>query len=200
MKTDIITVSSRGDRMECALSEVDKVCAYKGLTPKQTLHLRLLTEETMSMMRSITGETEGQFWIEDEDGVYELHLKVQTHLDSERREKLLAASTTGKNESAKGLMGKLRDFFDRSTDEDSLTYSSLMLPYMNDGVAPHSMEYEWSMIDYVETLKTYVAKDDRSALQAWDELEKSVVSHVADNIKVSIKGREVEMTIVKKLA
>lgn len=200
MKTDIITVSSKGDRMESALSEVEKVCAYKGLDAKQALHLRLLTEETMSMMRSITGETEGQFWIEDDGSTYELHLRVETRLDSEKREKLLATSSTGKNESAKGLMGKLRDFFDRGADEDILPYSSLMMPYIDDGIPGHAMEYEWSMVDYVQTLKTYVEKDDRAALQAWDELEKSVVSHVADNIKVSIKGREVEMTIIKKLA
>ena len=33
----------------------------------------------------------------------------------------------------------------------------------------------------------------------WDELEKSVVTHVADDIKVSIRGQQVEMTILKKL-
>ena len=199
MKTDVIIVSSRGERMEQALREVDKVCAYKGLTAKQSLHLRLLTEETMSMMRSITGETEGQFWIEDEDGTYELHLKVNTRLNTEKREQLLKTSRSGKNESARGLMGKLRDFFDRNADDDALALPGLM-HYMDDGMLGHSMEYEWSMIDYVSNLKTQVAKDDQEALKAWDELEKSVVSHVADDIKVNIKGREVEMIIVKKLA
>ena len=69
MKTDVITVSSKGKRMESALAQVDKLAAYKGLSPKDALHLRLLTEEMMGMMRSITGETNGEFWIEDEDGV-----------------------------------------------------------------------------------------------------------------------------------
>ncbi len=35
--------------------------------------------------------------------------------------------------------------------------------------------------------------------EAWDELEKSVVGHLADDVKVSILGREVEMTIITKL-
>ena len=35
--------------------------------------------------------------------------------------------------------------------------------------------------------------------EAWDELEKSVVGHLADNVKVSILGRTVEMVIMKKL-
>ena len=112
MKTDVITVSSRGKRMESALGLVDKVAAYKELPPKSALHLRLLAEEMMQMMRSITGETEGQFWIEDEHGEYQLHLQVATRLSTEKREQLLSVSASGKNESAHGIMGRLREFFD----------------------------------------------------------------------------------------
>ena len=55
MKSDVITVSNRGKRMETALEQVDKVIAYKGLTGKNALHLRLLAEEMMGLMRSVTG-------------------------------------------------------------------------------------------------------------------------------------------------
>ena len=40
----------------------------------------------------------------------------------------------------------------------------------------------------------------KGAAEAWDELEKSVVAHVADDVKVSIHGRTVEMVIIKALA
>ena len=103
MITDKIVVSSKGNQMESALRQAEKVAAYKELGEKQTMHLRLLTEEMMGMMRSITGETRGVFWIEDDgDDTYQLHLKVDTRMDSEKRDQLLAASTSGKNESAKG--------------------------------------------------------------------------------------------------
>ena len=108
--------------MNAALEQADKVAAYKGLSMKDALHLRLLTEEMMGLMRSITGEREGIFWIEDEDGEYRLHLQVRTLLNSEEREQLLAVSSTGKNESAKGLMGRIRDFFDWGSDEDLATF------------------------------------------------------------------------------
>lgn len=61
MRTDVIEVTSTGTQMEIALSQVDKVAAYKGLTGKNALHLRLLAEEMLGMMRSITGETKGDF-------------------------------------------------------------------------------------------------------------------------------------------
>ena len=201
MRTDTIAVSSKGARMEAVLEQVDKVIAYKDLNRKNALHLRLLTEEMMGLMRSITGETEGQFWIEDEGGVYELHLLTTTRMTSVKREKLLSTATTGKNESAKGLMGRLRDFFDRGADEDVASFSSpLLLPAMYEHSSSPTLDWEWSMMRYQEELAPYVQQKDEKALEAWDELEKSVVARVADDVRVSIKGRTVELTIVKKMA
>lgn len=42
MKSDIIQIISNGENMDTALNEVEKVAAYKGLTGKNALHLRLL--------------------------------------------------------------------------------------------------------------------------------------------------------------
>ena len=200
MRTDIITVSSKGKRMETALEQVEKVAAYKGLSPKNTLHLRLLTEEMMGMMRSITGETEGEVWIEDEDGEYRLHLWVAARLNPEKREQLLSASSTGKNESAKGLMGRLRDFFDWSCDEDADGFASpVLLPEALEFSSSPMLDWEWSMQRYETALKAE-KQDSPAAQEAWDELEKSVVKHVADDVRVAIRGGTVEMIIIKKLA
>ena len=199
MITDKIVVSSKGNQMESALRQAEKVAAYKELGEKQTMHLRLLTEEMMGMMRSITGETRGVFWIEDDGDTYQLHLKVDTRMDSEKRDQLLAASTSGKNESAKGFMGRLRDFFDRSGDADVVTYSN---PLFMSGAMEYSstpaLDWEWSMSKYETELASRI-QEDEAAREAWDELEKSVVHNIADEVKVSIKGQSAEMIIFKKL-
>ena len=201
MKTDKITISSRGKRMEAALEQVDKVIAYKGLTGKGALHLRLLTEEMMGLMRSITGAEEGQFWIEDEDQEYQLHLQVRTRLSGEKREQLLGVSSSGKNESAKGLMGKLRDFFDWGSDEDLADFSSpLLMTEMFEHSSSMVLNMEWSMRQYEAALYTRMEKNDPAAREEWDELEKSVVKNVADDVKVYIRNGVVEMVILKKLA
>ena len=70
MQTDVILISSNGTAMENALAQADLVADYKHLSHQEALHLRLLTEEMVGMMRSITGETKGKFWIEDESGVW----------------------------------------------------------------------------------------------------------------------------------
>ncbi len=199
MKTDMIRVSSRSSRIETALKQADFVAAYKGLSPKSALHLRLLTEEMMGMIRSITGETEGDFWIEDQDNVFQLHFRVCTSMDSVKRERLLSAATSGKNESARGIMGRLRNFFDMEADADIAIAATPLFYGMYEGHPSGSaLDYEWSMQRYEEQL-SFRGESDPVAKEAWDELEKSVVAHVADDVKVSIRGGTVEMTILKKM-
>ena len=199
MKTDVISVSSRGSRMESALLQADKVAAYKGLSAKDALHLRLLAEEALGLMRSITGETDGFFWIEDRDDEYELHLQVQAALSEDRRARLLSVSSSGKNESAKGLMGRLRAFFDWDSDEDTAACSSLFLPDMLESSSP-MLDWEWSMKRYESILSSRIVQDAPGAQEAWDELEKSVVKNVADDVRVYIRSGTVELVILKKLA
>ena len=56
------------------------------------------------------------------------------------------------------------------------------------------------MVDYRALVDQGLARGDQGSQEAWDELEKSVVAHVADDVKVSIKGLTAEMTIIKKYA
>ena len=152
----------------------------------------------MGLMRSITGETEGLFWIEDRDDEYELHLQVKTTLSEEERTRLLSVSSTGKNESAKGIMGRLRAFFDWESDEDAADCSGLFLP---DAMESSPMlDWEWSLRRYESALYSRVAQNAPGAREAWDELEKSVVKNVADDVKVYIRSGIVELVILKKLA
>lgn len=196
MKSDVILVSSEGSRIEKALDQAVKVAAYKGLTRKSAMHLRLLTEEMMGMMRSLTGERIGEFWIEDEDGVFHLHLSVETLMDAAKRRQLLAASTDGKNSAAKGIMGRIRDFFDGGAETDAVYAAAPLMLCGLESAGAHALgSLDWSLSLCRENLMESEKKDS----EAWDELEKSVVSHVADDIRVCIRGDQVEMIIDKRM-
>ncbi len=201
MKTDVIAVSDSEATLQSALLQTEKMAAYEDLSAKGALQLRLLTEEMMQMVNSIAGSMEGEFWIENEGNAYQLHLVANMRLTSGKRAALLSASTSGKNASARGLMGRLRDLFDRGADEDVARYSSTML---NQGLAEMGpsapMDWEWSMIQYQRSLSVSVENQEEGAREAWDELEKSVVAHAADEVKVSLKGNRVEMIIYKQLS
>jgi hypothetical protein len=176
------------------LAQVDKVTAYKELSPKNAMALRLLTEEMMAMMRAIAGNVNGEFWLEDRDNVFELHLLVRSLVDEEMRSHLLSVSTSGRNEPARGFMGKIRSFFEPSGGVPLFTTGF-------GGGAPQMYgNYTWSMEDYRDQLRLFREKKEGDNQEAWDELEKSVVAKVADNVKVSIHGRTVEMIITKSMA
>ena len=190
MKSDVIRVSSRGDEIDRVLMTAEKVAEYQTLSHKSALHLRLMAEELMNLMRAITGDVLGEFWIENKRNIYELHLKVQTLMDFSQREKLLAASKSGKNEAAKGFTGRLRSFF------EPIDGIPVIFGFNAEGVYT---DVSWSMHAYQQELQRHLEEKNTGAREAWDELEKSVLSHIADDIRVSIRGREVEMVIFKKM-
>ena len=197
MRSDTIYVSNSGEGVEKALAQAEAVAVFKGLSKKDALHLRLLTEEMMGMLCALTGETDARFYIEDTDGDFRLHLVTETSMDSEKRKRLLDSSSTGKNAAAKGVMGKLRDLFERSfeplTDNVPSYYA---IGWVGSDADPFGMElpvYDeaWSLNRYRDAVR-----DDA---EAWDELEKSIVANLADEIRIGIRGGTVEMVIYKKI-
>ncbi len=191
MKSDVIAVSNREDQIDLVLVQTERVANYQRLSHKGALHLRLLAEEMMSMMRAIAGDVKGEFWIENEKENYELHLRVRTNMDFYKREQLLSASTSGKNEADRGFMGKIRAFF------EPMNGVPMLLDPSPDGMYT---DMAWTMRAYREQVRQYVEQNRDGASEAWDELEKSLVAHIADDVKVSIRGCDVEMTVFKKLA
>ena len=196
MKTDVITVTSGGQGMADALDQAAAVAAYKDLNRKKTLHLRLLTEEMLGLMRSVTGDMDGKFWIEDQRGICEIHLVVDTPMTAKKRAGLLSASTSGKNAAATGIMGRLRDFFTRDDDFDAGFFTPMMSEAVFESGTSPTLDMEWSLARYRAELLAH-PREDEEAAKAWDELEKSVVTHVADEVKVYIRGDRVEMVILK---
>ena len=51
----------------------------------------------------------------------------------------------------------------------------------------------WSMNRYMAAVK-----EGRTPAEDWDELEKSVVANLADEVRIGIAGQDVEMVISKK--
>lgn len=207
MKTDTIIVTKTDESICFALNETQAAADYRGLSHKESLQLRLLAEEMLGMLREITGEPEAAFWVESEGKQFQLHLSAQPRLTDSMREELLSTSTTGKNAAITGVMGKLRDIFERAFVEPKLVNQSAyymqgaLPPYGIGGLNPmtYSLNAEmvaWSMNRYKTTINEEKEIKPEARTQ-WDELEKSIVANLADEVSVAIRGREVEMTVYK---
>lgn len=194
MKSDVIHIKKDGTGLNEALAQAEAVAVYKQLPKQEALHLRLLTEEMAGMLRAMTGKSEGDFWIEDEQGKFALHLRTNVFVHAEMREKLMGVSTSGKNISAKGFIGKMVELFEQAfepIDDKGQIYSPdpALSDYSGVGYTP-----VWTLAGYRSA-----AQNGEVDQEDWDELEKSVVVHLADEIEVGVRGNVVEMIITKKI-
>ena len=190
MKTEQTTMI-RGEKVvKEALAMTDKLGVDYGLERKPVLHLRLLAEELFGMMRGIAGNIASEYKIIAEDRKFELHLKSDIKMTEEVREKLIGVSSSGKNAAATGFTGKIRVMI-----AEVLLSIREAAPY---AVINTASAYSpvWIMSDYKTEVQRNADKD-KTAQQAWDELEKSVLAKIADDIKVGVVGNSVEIIIYK---
>ena len=190
MKTEQTTMI-RGDKgVGEALAMTEKLGADYGLERKQVLHLRLLAEELFGMIRGIAGNIASEYKIVAEDKKFELRINSEVKMTEDMRQKLIGASSSGKNAAAAGFTGRIRVLI-----AEALLSMRESAPY---AVINTASAYSpvWMMSDYkTEVMKN--ADKDKTAQQAWDELEKSVLAKIADDINVGVIGNSVEITIYK---
>ena len=124
-------------------------------------------------------------------------------VSSDKRDKLLSISTSGKNAAVKGFMSRIKDIFVQLSEPDGegaspaeYGFSYVDVTSFEDaslGVTTHGMMYGWSMKAY----KNAVAEHQEEEQDKWDELEKSITAKLADEVKVFIRGNTVEMVVEK---
>ena len=197
-----IKISNNGKNMNEALNLTEAAAKSMELNDRETLRLRLLAEEMMSMVRSITGSFTADFWLEHEGRHCKLVLSAKTELDYGKRSEFLSVSTTGKNTAKVGLMEKIRGLFEAGLYgmEKSLEaqeeygvgmYSVGMMGAVDAGMT--EAIYSWSMQKYRDELE---AKRTEYP-EIWDELEKSIIANLADDVSVGARKDGVMLVVQK---
>ena len=172
MKSDIVYIDNTGNGFQRATDQAKKVAVYKRLGELETIQLQVLTEEMMSLVRSITGEVKASFWIEFDTVQANLHMTTKAVLDSEKRAELIASSTSRKNEAAKTFLGRVREMFETAMASDPNRFEPNN-DILND--LPHGIYEE----------------------PEWDGYERSILRNLADDIKIGIEGDTVDITVSK---
>ena len=203
MKTSKIKVNSRGYGMEYALDEVEDFSRLMGFDERSARRARLLAEETMSMVRAIVDEFSANFWMESTpDCNCELHLQAEAPMNYDKKQELISASTQQRNEASVGIMGKIKDFIEDSLynmqDGASVAIGESQAMGMAGMVMNDIHMWSWSLEQYRQDVQEQKKKGDDEAIDdLLDELEKSIVANIADDVKVSVKGNNIEMIIRK---
>ena len=208
MITDIIKIDSEGAGLEQALKETERFCAYQQLNEKETRRMRLLSEETILMLRELATHFSGEFWLESEQEKCSLAVDVHTLMTDQNRQELLGVSTSGKNLLRKGIMGKIGAFFDLGLSQAAyLPGSAGMMDY---GMLSTELAYAadpvvagglmWSLQLYRDRINAEADQSDSPELgEALDELERSIVANLSDDVQVGIRGGRVKMIVSRTL-
>ncbi|MBQ9326152.1 MAG: hypothetical protein IJ246_10285 [Clostridia bacterium] len=176
MKSKTISIHSSGNGFIDANQETEQMTA--GLPEEQRLQLCLITEEMISLFRSVTGEVENaEFYLEDEDGKFTFHLIAHQKLGNVQRNQLIQSTTTKTNEATKGFLGTLKEMF-----VQAISVGKDIDIYYNSNNYSRSVDLT----------------DDVISTPQWDKFERSVLLSLADNVSIAIRGGIVDLTVTKQ--
>ena len=198
MKSNVCKIENGTKDLAAILKESEKVAVYNELTHKQGLQLRLICEEIDGMLPNIIDDFNGELWIEFEEGVCKVHLSLRfNEFSAEKKAELVSIAKNKKNAAAVGIVGKIRSAIENAfLNEDVLEGFSIVANSYYYATEHHDCrDYAaaWSLEQY----RTNVKKDETPE---WDELEKSVIASVADDVIVGVKGKQADIIVVKKFA
>ena len=199
MRSDIYELNKLSNDYRAIPAEAEKVAVYNGLDRKSTMRLRLLAEEMICMLPQLLIYGKGEFWIEDDGSDYELHLSVTPFdMNASDRDKILSVSKSGKNAAAVGIIGKIVNAVEiLMSDSAKLAkedpYRFFMMGATN--INPTTNNMAWSLISYKNAFDS--EEEMQNKAEAWDELEKSIIANLADDVIVGVLNGRVDI-IVKK--
>ena len=203
MKSNVCKIENGTKDLAAILKESEKVAVYNELTHKQTLQLRLICEEIDGMLPNIIDDFNGELWIDFEDGVCKVNVSlVFDKFTAEKKEDLVGIAKNKKNAAAVGIVGKIRsaleDTFmaDDAFDDGDMSLDARYFVTEYYDITDHYSGIDYARIWSLENYRSTVKKEEKT--EAWDELEKSVIASVADDVIVGVKGKRADIIVVKK--
>ena len=198
METERILVNTRKLNLNEVLENAEEMIDEFDLGRKDFIHLRLLLEETLGMLKAMAGDYDAVIWMEKNDDQCTVHLTAKTDsMNYSTKQELLSISKSGNNSLVKGFMGKIGDFIENGL----LNYDEVMKLQQEYGTS-NVQEFTYMGMNSSEMMMTWtleqyrVSLDDSDKNGQWDELERSIVASLAKDVIVGVKKDHVEMMII----
>jgi hypothetical protein len=197
MKSNVCKIENGIRNLEAILQESENVANYNGLNQNQTLQLRLLCEEIDGMLPKIIGDFDGEFWIEYENGICKMNISIEfSDFTIEKKKELISVATNKKNAAVKGLVSRIC-----SAIEDFFLSEGNYEPYDMETSCYYLPSEFQTGVDYfnlwrLEQYKTTMTQEENK--EEWDELEKSIIASIADDVIVGVRGKKANIVIIKK--
>ena len=192
--------------VKAAMDEAESFIKDLSLDPKTALRIRLLTEEVLEMVKNIVGTFSGEFWVEHSKDEFHIHLDGKTSkIDLDTENELLSASKDGENVSVRGFGAMISQFINHHKE-----YIDNLLDAMGESVTNDYMylgpvidndltnQINWTMQNYTQYV-TDQSNTNEQIEEARDDLEKSILANLADDIQVGVLDENITITVIKKI-
>lgn len=177
IQSEHVRITDPETDMNKAYEAVDGYIEKTGIKGKNVLRIRLLSEEVLRLVRSVAGCGDIDFWLEGDKRVSRIIIEMINSLDPDRQKELISISSSGENSTEQGFFGTLLSMFTKDDYEDS----------------------GWSLKDYEDELRRRKAEDPYSQ-SAWEDIERSLVANLSDDIEVGIGKGKIRMVVTKDLS
>ncbi len=174
MESEHIRIDVAQDRMEKIYDVLNDYMDRTKIKGKNALRLTLLTEEAARLVKSIVADRIVTLWLVGDAKMSRIMITADGEIDINEKAQLVSVSSSQKNSAEKGFFSKLVNIFKDSSNEKAT----------------------WSLNDYRLQILTK-RKEDAFAQEAWDDLERSVIANIADDIDVSIDKKGMQVVITK---
>ena len=199
MKSNVYTFVKNSDDFRNIPEEAEKVAVYNKLGKKESMRLRLLAEELICMLPQLVRYGNGEFWIENKNNDYELHIRVSPEnfvlMD---REKILSVSKSGKNAASKGIMSKILIAVERMVEDRAKLANDTPYDFYDMGMTEYGDYSAWSLMSYKNCVMAGYEKEKEQAEEKWDELEKSIIAKLSDDVIVGIISNKIDIIVKKR--
>ena len=185
------TVRRNSDIREILMEFAEK----NRITGKAYSHLCLLAEETLGMASQMLRVYDGELWLEETAAGYEIILEADVH----GKDGIEAVPSS----SPEGFMAKIAEMMNCSFMFENISempedLASMLPDYMSYGIRKgkdeHAWAGRWSLSAYRYNLRKQQEENPETD-PALEELEKSIVAHLANEVTIGIHGHRIRLVI-----
>ena len=169
IRTNTVHMIPGEDGLEDAIQTARGYAKRQNLEKRAAVQMELLTEESLGFVQRVVDHTSRDFWIEGTGEIYRIHLRFDAKVGSEAYKKLIMLSSTGRNEAANSITGKVWE----------AVLMGLKRP-PEKGKGKNSFTWQLSEAGVDE-----------------EEIGKSILGAVASDVRVSVTTEQVELIIAK---
>jgi small-conductance mechanosensitive channel len=172
IRTNTVHMIPGEDGLEDAIQTARGYAKRQNLEKRAAMQLELLTEESLGFVQRVVDHTSRDFWIEGTGEIYRIHLRFDAKVGSEAYKKLIMLSSTGRNEAANSITGKVWE----------AVLMGLKRPPEKGNKGKSNFVWQLSEAGVDE-----------------EEIGKSILGAVASDVRVSVTTERVELIISKML-